>query len=450
MPLISPTFSHIKSCLVAVTLCVGVPAHAADLLQVYDQALHSAPSLKSERATGQAGEEALPISFGSLLPQLSVSANAVGAAVRSNPANSNYTATGFSATLTQTIFDANQFANVGAGAHNAGAAKDTFKYQEQQFVLEVAKRYFAVLEAEDNVTFSQAKADFLLRTLDQTREKLNVGLATQTDYLQALSNYDQAVSEVIADRNTLTNSRESLRELTGQITSQLASLKNGFPFEPPKPTNIDYWVKQALQHNEQLLAARQTADGNLYSAYAAVGNQLPKISLNATYADTDYSANVPSVVSANERSKDLTVGLGLTWNIFSGGAQFATSVQAAHTYAASDATAENTYRDVERQTRSDYRGVLAQIAQVRALQQSVTSARASVLQFEAQYRVGTSTIVGVLNQLQRLFQFKQQLAQAEYQYILSVLSLKLDAGMLSRQELKTLNNWLQVQSQPSS
>ena len=450
MPLISSLSAKVKCCFIAAGLCVGVPTYAADLLQIYDQALQSAPSLKSDRATSEAGEEDLPISLGSLLPQFNVAADATAAALRSGVGNANYTATGYTATLTQTVFDASQFSNVGAGAHNADAAEDTYKYQEQQFVLDVAKRYFAVLEASDNVTFSQAKAKFLLRTLDQTREKLNVGLATQTDYLQALSNYDQAVSEAIADRNTLENSRESLRELTGKITPQLASLKSGFPFEAPKPENIEFWVTQALHHNYQLLAARETADGNLYSAYAAVGNQLPKVNLNATYSYTDYSANVPSVVSSNLRSKDLTVGLQLTWNIFAGGAQFASSIQAAHTYAASDATAENTYRDVERQTRSDYRSVLAQIAQVRALQQSVTSAKASVAQFEAQYRVGTSTIVGVLNQLQRLFQFKQQLAQAEYQYILSVLSLKLDAGMLSRQELVTLNNWLQMQAKPSS
>ncbi len=450
MPLMSSLSVNIQHCLIAAVLCVATPTYAADLLQIYDQALHSAPSLKSDHATSQAGEEAFPISLGSLLPQLSVSADATAAALRSGVANANYTATGYVATLTQTVFDANQFSNVGAGAHNADAAQDTFKYQQQQFVLDVAKRYFAVLEAEDNVTFSQAKAEFLLRTLDQTREKLNVGLATQTDYLLALANYDQAVSEVIANRNTLANSRESLREITGTVAPPLASLKSGFPFEAPKPADMDYWVKQALQHNYQLLAARETADGNLYSAYAAVGNQLPKVSLQATYTYNDYSVNVPAVVSTSQRSKDLAVGLNLTWNIFSGGAQFATSVQAAHTYASSDATAQNTYRDVERQTRSDYRGVLAQIAQVRALQQSVISAKASVAQFEAQYRVGTSTIVGVLNQLQRLFQFKQQLAQAQYQYILSVLSLKLDAGTLSRHDLLTLNNWLQIQTQAKS
>jgi len=445
MPLISPLPSKIKHCLIIVALCVGAPVYATDLLQIYDQALLSAPALKAERATSEASEQSLSISFGSLLPQLSISGDATAAAARSGAANANYTSLGYSATLTQTIFDVNQFSNVGIGAHNASAAEDTFKYQQQQFVLDVAKRYFAVLEAKDNVTFSQAKTEFLLRTLDQTREKLNVGLATQTDYLQALANYDQVVFEVIANRNTVENARESLRELTGRVTPPLASLKSGFPFKTPHPVSIDYWVKQALHHNYQLLSARQTADANLYSAYAAAGNQLPKVSLNATYTYADYSANTPSVVSTNLRTKYLTVGLNLTWNIFSGGAQFATSVQDAHTYAASDATAENTYRDVERQTRSDYRSVLAQIAQVSALQQSVIYAKSSIAQFEAQYRVGTATIVGVLNQLQRLFQFKQQLEQAEYQYILSVLSLKLDAGTLSRHDLVTLNNWLQMQ-----
>jgi len=421
-----------------------VPGFATDLLQIYNTALASSPLLKSQKATSEAGSEALGINFGELLPQLSVTGDADAVAVRSSPANANYTLIGYTAIASQTLFDATEFGDFGNGYHSAQAAKQTYQYQYQTFILTVAQRYFDVLEARDNVTFSEAKAEFLRKTLTQTQQKLEVGLSTRTDEAQALANYDQAIAEVIANQNALQNAREQLRVLTGKKEMNLAALKNGFPYEKPNPDNVKYWVKQAIAHNHSLKAAENTADASLDTVYATMGNQLPKVTAQATYGVNQYSVDVPSLVSSNFNSKNWTASLSLTWSIFSGGSQFASSIQAAHSYAASDAQADNTYRNVEKQTRQDYRNVLAQIAQVQAFQQSVKAGESSVEQYEARYQVGTETIVNVLDQLQRLYQSKQNLAQAQYNYILAVLNLKRDAGQLTVQNLEVLNQWLKV------
>ena len=89
------------------------------------------------------------------------------------------------------------------------------------------------------------------------------------------------------------------------------------------------------------------------------------------------------------------------------------------------------------------------IARVQALRQAVESNRTSLKATEAGYEVGTRTSVDVLNARKLLVQAETDYATARYDYIVSVLQLRLAAGNLDRTQLAELNNWLTV-SAPTS
>ena len=101
-------------------------------------------------------------------------------------------------------------------------------------------------------------------------------------------------------------------------------------------------------------------------------------------------------------------------------------------------------RATERQARDSYLGVISGIARVQALRQAVESNHTALKATEAGYEVGTRTSVDVLNARRNLVQAETDYATARYDYIVSVLQLRLAAGNLDRPQLAELNNSLTV------
>ncbi|MEN8667963.1 MAG: TolC family protein, partial [Ketobacter sp.] len=59
------------------------------------------------------------------------------------------------------------------------------------------------------------------------------------------------------------------------------------------------------------------------------------------------------------------------------------------------------------------------------------------------YEAGTRTIVDVLNVQRNLFQNERDYTNARFDYVLNSLRLKRVAGMLTEEELLTLEQWME-------
>jgi outer membrane protein len=79
---------------------------------------------------------------------------------------------------------------------------------------------------------------------------------------------------------------------------------------------------------------------------------------------------------------------------------------------------------------------------VQSLRQAVESNRTALKATEAGYDVGTRTSVDVLNARKNLVQAETDFAGSRYDYIVSVLQLRLAAGNLDREQLNGINAWL--------
>ena len=420
---------------------IAVQASGSDLLTVYNDAMQNSPLPQNYLATKLSTQQTTPIALGALLPQVSATGNATYA---DTDVNGSYKYMGYGLNITQTLFNYSAFAGWAGASDNSNAAEATYQSNMQNFILTVATDYFNVLLAQDNVEFAQSEVASLKTTLDQTKAKFSVGLATYTDVLQAKANYDSAIATLIANKNTLDDANQTLKTLTDKIETNLAVIKNDFPFDPPVPNDIDAWTEHAIQNNQTLIAQRYTTKAALANVNVTVGNQLPTVSLVATYGQTFYPQDISAAVAPGPKVLTASIALQLSWTIFSGGEQMASSLQAANQYASSQNTELNLFRETTTQARQDFLSVLANISQVAAYKQSVLAAESSLRDYNAKYKVGTATIVDVLNATQTLYQAKSNLANAEYEYITSLLQLKYDAGILNQQDLVSLNKYLQV------
>ena len=431
-----------KILLIAASSLWVLSSYSADLLQVFNQASISDPLIRSQLKASDASTAGAFSVLGTLLPQLSAVDTPEVGAVDYDGYRGDVRGNTLTLTATQVLFNLATFGTFLSSTETAAAARRTYDFQYQQFIVNVAKDYFNILDAEDQLEFANSEVTFLKQTLNQVKQRFNVGLGTLTEVKQALANYDTALASQIKAKNTLEDNNEILMESTGVMYTNLATLRSDFPFKLPMPQSIDAWVKIAIWHNNSLLASEHTTTAAWHTAIATTGAQLPNLSLEATYTKARFNDNAPSVISSSPTVDDKTVGVVFGWDIFSGTGLFAASLQAAHNYEAQKYTTENTYRTVMSSVRQDYLAVVSDVSQIKAYKQSVIASQIALTQFEARYKVGTVTLVDVLKQIQNLFEAKQNLATAEYQYITDSLQLKLDSGTLTAKDMANLNSWL--------
>jgi outer membrane protein len=416
-------------CAIALALMPAF-AHAEDLLQAYQQARASDPVLAQAEATKLATREGVVQARALLLPSLSASysySQSHGTSSSSQPFSTsngfqvlNFTSsnhsygTALQGTLSQTLFNFSDWANLKAAHANARSQDATYRSAEQDLYLRVATAYFGVLAAQDQLTYSEANAKALKSQYDQAKQRFDVGLAAITDVNTAKAQYDTAVATVISARNALDDAREALTQITGKPARDLKTLREHIPMNPPAPDNLQAWVDMALSNNPALLASEQQVKSASDSVKAAYGAHLPTLSAQLTYTRN------PGWADQNSR-------LG----------------QAIYNRESAQDVLEQNRRALVRSTRNAFRSVLAGIASVEANKAAVVSSKSSLEATQAGYEVGTQTIVDVLLAQQTLFQSQSAYSQARYNLLLSRLQLAYDAGKLGYQQLQEVNALLQ-------
>ncbi len=304
-----------------------------------------------------------------------------------------------------------------------------------------ATAYFNVLKAMDTLEFVRANKVAVERQLEQTQQRFEVGLTAITDVHEAEASRDQALADEINAENTLDNSYEALRELTG-VDHRNLDILNTERFSPQKTAfGSDKWLELALDKNLQLHSARIAKDIAKEQIDLAKTGHEPTLDLGAGLqtSNTDYKLD-----SIQNGGNDNQANIGLTFKLplYSGGATTSKVKQAQFNYVAASELLEKNFRSVQSTVRSSYNNVNASIGSVRAYSQSVVSADSALKATEAGYEVGTRTIVDVLDSTRKLYEAKQKLSEARYNYILNILSLKQAAGVLEAQDLVEVNQGL--------
>lgn len=429
-----------------VAALAAAPTRAAtDIMDVYAQARVSDAELRAAEYRLRADRELKDQAFANFLPQISGRASETRGPAETQFSNPQFPDTdvnqdvrNWTVSLTQPIYNQEHWERRAQAQAQVAQSEAEFLATEQNFVLRVAERYFDVLSARDTLRFTQAEARALERQLDQAEQRFEVGLSAITDVHEARARYDDARARVIVAENDLQDAQEALYELTGQVMGPLLSLQDELPLRRPEPEDPEKWVETAINQNPSLEARRQAAEVADEQIDIARSGHFPTVDLTADHSDTKDETG--GVFSSNSIST--TYRLNLNVPIFSGFAVSSRVDQAGYNYSAAleDEVAER--RRVVRNTRDQFRAVIAGLSEVEARQQALLSAQSALEATEAGFEVGTRTIVDVLISQQQLFQAQRDLAQARYNYLLSTLRLKQAAGILSALDLQMINGLL--------
>lgn len=444
----------------------------ADLLQVYERALQNDPLIREAEANRLATLESKPQARAGLLPQLT----ATGSVERSDrersmvqlqsedpldpssplrPINVSSVSDGIESTayqirLTQPVFRWDRWVALQRSDKEIAQAEIDFRAAQQDLMARVAQRYFDVLAAQDTVEAAEATLEAVSRQLEQADKRFEVGLIAITDVQEARAARDQASASVIAAKRALATAREYLREITGEPFDDLAQPSQDMPLRTPDPATEERWVSGALEQNLRLLSARLATDIAKDDIRTARTGHYPTLDLVAqrTFSEdegTQVSTRgglISTVTPADLESTNDVIGLQLSIPIYSGGGTSSQVRQRVYLHRAARERLERTAREVEREARDSYLGVLSEISRVQALRQSLESSQTALQATEAGFEVGTRTTVDVLDSRRRLFEAQTNYARSRYDYVINVIRLKQAAGTLSDADLREINQFL--------
>ena len=270
-----------------------------------------------------------------------------------------------------------------------------------------------------------------------------MGLLPVTDVHEAQAVFDDAAVNVLEARGSLNIAFEALEVLTGQSHSVLAGLMDNFEATNPSPEISEGWVDLAMANNFQLQVAKLGKDAAYNEAKAAAAARLPRITGRATYYDSDADGiSFGSPFQSVQDGHQFVVSVSMP---IMGGGVDAQRRQAKQRAIQSSEGYTAAKRNTVQSARSRHQLVITNAARVKARKQAITSANSALEATQAGYEVGTRNIVDVLVAQRTLYQARRNYANARYDYILSMMSLKEVAGQLSPDDVFALNAWLDPQ-----
>ena len=425
-------------------------ATAADLVDIYRQALENDPIFKAAYSTFMANAEAIPQARSALLPQLTLGAQTGSNAFNVDVPGTNglngtqyYNSNQLKVNASQAIFNYQVWAKVQQAKASVKAAHATFNNAAQDLILRTAKAYFDVLFSKDTLNFSEAKKRANKRQLDQAQQRFNVGLDAITSVYEAQAAYDQSVAEVISAQNNQINQNENLRKLTNHVYDGLSPLRDSkIPLIKPEPNNVNEWVATGLKQNYNLFAAKYNLQAARENVKTQSAGSWPTIAVQGNALQTVNTGNGGSNFFVPNSQVVANVAIAMNFPIFQGGLVQANTRQAQFNFQTSSEQLEQTYRNVVVNSQIAFNTIVDGISKVKADRQAIVSRMNSLESTEAQFEVGTRTMVDVVTAQQRLFETQEELAKDQYGLISAILNLKYLAGTLNVNDLEEINAWL--------
>jgi outer membrane protein len=420
-------------------------ANAADLLQIYHDAVVNDAQYASSRNLLLAGRERGPQGLSLLLPQIS----ATGSETRSNtqvnePApfggfSSTFNQRSYTLSLSQPLFRWANYQQYQEGKLAVVQSEAQFVQAQQDLVLRVLQAYTDVLYAEDSINYIVAQKAAVSEQLASAKRSFEVGTTTITDTNEAQAKYDLSIAQEIQARSQLDIARAALQQIIGKVPGNLAPLVHDVELAQPEPREIDPWVTSAEASNA--IVAQNTASLEIAKREIQVSRSghYPTVDLVASRSYTNGGVVLTGLNSQATNS----VGVQVSVPLFGGGY---TSSKVRESIALAD-KAENdldySRRNAAQTARTAYFGVTSGLAQVRALRAAELSSQSALDSNKLGYQVGVRTNIDVLNAQQQLYSTQRDLARARYDTLLNGFRLKSAAGTLSENDLAAINALLQ-------
>lgn len=438
--------------LAAACLAAATTGHATDLLEAFQRAQATDPTLQAAYEGQAAGREKIAQGRALFRPQVALAAGVTQVDDRGssglppqlaalNSGDGSGRTHQVALQLQQPLVNARSRAEKSQLEQQAELAEIQLHEQQQQLVQRVGEAYFGLLLAQDQLRVVQAEAAAVTLQRERAQARFELGRGKLTEVQEAQARLDTVKSREVAARNTLAQREARYQSLTGLPPQGLAPLAPGFAPAATMPDDLQAWQALGSSRHTRVLA-KQT---ELRIAEAEIGKYTlaarPTLDAVASYTVKGQSGGL-SPAFAPDSSRVATIGLQLSVPLYTGGGLNAKEREARARLRQNQQELSATQRDVQLQVQDAYLAVNNGVARIGALEQSVRSAGTALDATTLGRDLGNRTELDVLDAQQRLYTSQLDLAQARTDYLLGRLRLAQAAGTLDDSELRTLNSYL--------
>jgi outer membrane protein len=425
-------------------LALPTLALGEDLLQIYDLAVENDPTLREAGAQLNADREAKPQAKALLLPNIGLQGEVTYNNVRTRGNNvagsfsrsDSFTDGALNPAIRQTVYNRAQWIGLKQTDNTIAAAEAQYRSAEIDLMANTTVAYFEILRRADAVRVSESLVRANERTLDQSKQRFEVGLVAITDVNESQAAFDLSRANLILAQNALDTSWEALRQIVGPIKVPLYRLGDKLPLAPPEPNSIEKWAEAALAGNYGIVAAAEAAEAAKKGIEIQRSGHYPTLDAQAGYNWTRSSAEF------NTDLDGAYIGLQVSVPIYQGGAVDSRTRQAGFSFQAAQDRLDQQRRAVTKEVKDAFNGIISSISDVQARQAAVVSARSNLESTQAGLEVGTRTQVDVLNAQRGLFQAEFDYLSSRYNYVINGVRLHQATSTLTREVLAKGNAWL--------
>lgn len=447
--------SHIHyTLLAAMGLAGSLSSSGLGLLEGYRLMLQNDPTLQAARYEQAAGQEEVNLGRAGLLPQVaaSISKSHVHGTVDAPAQVSSteiaeqtnylgYVSKSRSVNLRQPIFNLQSWYQYKQGKARAEYSNAVFDGKFKDAATRYLEAYLNVLLAQENIELSTKQIDALKGQLALAERAFKAGDGTVTDIDEAQARLDLAEALRIEAQSQLEINLKKLADLTGTAVPQKLQAPGAtLQLEPPQPASAAAWFDLAREQNPQVRASRQAMDIAKREMQKARAQHLPTVDFIAQASKSEAD----TVSTLNQRYSTRSAGFQVNIPIFSGGYVSAKDSQAAARYAQAQSELDAATQQVDQDIATQYAGVVNGVRKVQALRQAVASSEKSLKSNKMGFLAGVRANIDILNAEQQLYQAKRDLAQATFTYLLSWITLKADAGVLSEEDIAAMDRAFKV------
>jgi len=353
----------------------------------------------------------------------------------------DYASSTVSASLSQPLYRLANYLGYEQGQLQTQLADQQLQQAEQQLRLRVSQAYFEVLQAEDALSTLTAQKEAFVQQLAQAKRSYEVGLSPVTDVSEAQSRLDLTVAQEIAAVNELEIRRSTLEK----------SIRRALP----PLDRLDPAAAVDLLNVEQLTQLRDSAaERSLQVAAGITAEQIARLEVQKQDAGHVPTCDIVALAARNTNTNvgvfggetvyPKAIGIEVNVPIYQGGVVTSRTREAAANHGRAQSELDEVRRQAELDARQAMLGVQSGAALTRALQQALSSTETQVRATRRGFEVGVRSRIDVLNAEQQLFTTQRDLSAARYQTLVALLQLRAAAGVLTEEDLRSLDRLLQA------
>lgn len=407
----------------------GGLAHAETLDQVLIGAYESNPTILARQARVRATDEMMPQAMANWRPTVKWAGDVGRGRYESNTATvreqgrSEKTST---FTITQPIFRGGRtLAEMGQAEETVMSERAQLIGSVQTILLNAATAYLNVVRDDQVVRLNVNNQQILQRQLEAAQERFRVGEITRTDVSQAESRLAQSVADRVQAEGVLQNSRANFLNIVGRPPEALepvAPLAN-------LPVDLGEVVTIAREKHPNVVSAVHSAKAAQEGVDLVRGELLPTLSFTGQH--------IRSLAASSQGSESETLEgmLTLTVPLYQAGDVYSRLRAQKHTVGQRQIEIDMMARDaVEAATRA-WDDLQAARARIKSFEAQIAASEMALAGVEEEARVGSRTVLEVLDAEQELFTSRVNLVRAKHDELLAGFQMKTALGQMTPEGL---------------